>query len=97
MPRRKQTDEPLTIEKVIQWGATLSPEQRRELIDALMALDELTEDSDRHTSSNNDSNGGGTGRGSIERKTINGCGPYLYLRYWSCGKHRSIYLGKAKD
>jgi hypothetical protein len=35
------------------------------------------------------------GRGYYEEKVINGCGPYLYLRYWSGGKHRSIYLGKV--
>lgn len=34
------------------------------------------------------------GRGYYERKIINGCGSYLYLRYWSGGKHRSIYIGK---
>ncbi|MFM6402264.1 hypothetical protein, partial [Planktothrix sp.] len=60
MARRKQTDE-LTIEKVIQWAVTLSPGQRRELIDGLLALDELSEDSDRHTPNTNDGNGGGTG------------------------------------
>ncbi|MEO1133917.1 MAG: hypothetical protein AAFX40_14580 [Cyanobacteria bacterium J06639_1] len=37
------------------------------------------------------------GKGSIELKTINGCGPYRYLRYWSGNKHRSVYLGKAED
>lgn len=36
------------------------------------------------------------GRGYYERKIINGCGPYLYLRYWSGGKHRSIYIGKVE-
>lgn len=36
-------------------------------------------------------------RGSYESKRINGCGPYLYLRYWSGGKHRSVYLGKEKS
>lgn len=35
------------------------------------------------------------GSGYYEQKIINGCGPYLYLRYWSGGKHRSIYLGKV--
>jgi hypothetical protein len=95
MARRKQTDE-LTISVAVQWAATLSPEQRRELIDGLLALDEISESSDRHTPNPNDGNGGGTARGSIERKTINGCGPYLYLRYWSGGKHRSVYLGKAE-
>lgn len=33
--------------------------------------------------------------GSFELKMINKCGPYKYLRYWSGGKHRSVYLGKA--
>ncbi|WP_072717334.1 hypothetical protein [Planktothrix tepida] len=96
MARRKQTDE-LTIERVIQWAAILSPGQRRELIDGLLALDELSEERSDRTPNPNDGNGGGTGRGSIERKTINGCGPYLYLRYWSGGKHRSVYLGKAES
>ena len=97
MPRHKESDEHLTIERVIQWSATLSPEQRREVIDALLTLDELTDDNDFPKSNTNDGNGGGTGRGSIERKMINGCGPYLYLRYWSGGKHRSVYLGKAES
>lgn len=33
-------------------------------------------------------------RGHFEFKLINGYGPYRYLRYWSGGKHRSVYLGK---
>jgi len=35
--------------------------------------------------------------GSFELKLINNCGPYLYLRWWSGGKHRSTYIGKAKS
>lgn len=35
-------------------------------------------------------------RGHFELKMINGCGPYAYLRWWSGGKHRSSYLGKAR-
>ena len=35
-------------------------------------------------------------RGHIEAKTINGCGPYLYLRYWSGKTLKSKYIGKAK-
>jgi hypothetical protein len=35
------------------------------------------------------------GRGSIELKMINGCGPYKYLRYWQGGKLKSQYIGKA--
>jgi hypothetical protein len=36
-------------------------------------------------------------RGSFELKPINGCGPYLYLRWWDAGNHRSTYIGKPKD
>lgn len=36
------------------------------------------------------------GRGHIEYKKINGCGPYKYLRYWVGKTLRSKYLGKAK-
>jgi hypothetical protein len=35
------------------------------------------------------------GKGTwIEEKVINGCGPYLYLRWVEGGKRRSRYLGK---
>jgi len=33
--------------------------------------------------------------GYLEAKTINGCGPYLYLRYWAGKTHKSKYVGKA--
>ena len=33
-------------------------------------------------------------RGHFEFKRVKGYGPYRYLRYWSQGKHRSVYLGK---
>lgn len=36
-------------------------------------------------------------RGHIELKTINGCGPYRYLRYWAGKTLKSHYLGKAKE
>ena len=35
-------------------------------------------------------------KGHIEAKVINGCGPYLYLRYWSGKTLKSKYIGKAK-
>lgn len=38
---------------------------------------------------------GKRGGGYIERKTINGCGPYRYLRYWHQGKRKSVYVGKV--
>jgi hypothetical protein len=36
------------------------------------------------------------GGGHIEKKKIKGYGPYLYLRYWSGGKLKSVYIGKPK-
>ncbi len=35
-------------------------------------------------------------KGHVEAKMINGCGPYLYLRYWSGKTLKSKYIGKAK-
>jgi len=35
-------------------------------------------------------------RGHIEEKTINGCGPYLYLRYWQGKTLKSKYIGEKK-
>jgi|WetSurMetagenome_2_1015567.scaffolds.fasta_scaffold105524_4 hypothetical protein len=34
--------------------------------------------------------------GHIELKLIRGFGPYMYLRYWSGKKLKSVYIGKAK-
>lgn len=34
-------------------------------------------------------------RGHFELKRVKGYGPYRYLRYWSNGKHCSVYLGKS--
>jgi len=41
------------------------------------------------------SSGTAKSQGHIELKTINGYGPYRYLRYWQDGKLRSSYMGKA--
>lgn len=38
-----------------------------------------------------------TAAGHIEAKTINGCGPYLYLRYWQGKTLKSKYIGKGKE
>ena len=37
---------------------------------------------------------GRVAKGHIEEKTINGYGPYLYLRYWQGKTLKSKYLGK---
>ncbi len=36
------------------------------------------------------------GRRWTERKMINGCGPYLYERWFEGGRKRSRYIGKAE-
>lgn len=40
---------------------------------------------------------GRAAKGHIEEKTINGYGPYLYLRYWQGKTLKSKYLGKKKE
>ena len=40
---------------------------------------------------------GKAAKGHVEAKMINGCGPYLYLRYWSGKTLKSKYIGKAKQ
>lgn len=97
MARQKQTE--LTLETVIRWASTLSKSKLWELINALLALAEAVEDSDRSlsTNGNGNGNGGGTAGGYIELKTINGCGPYRYLRFRSQGQYKSVYLGKGEQ
>lgn len=36
-------------------------------------------------------------KGYVETKMINGYGPYLYLRFWSEGRLKSLYIGKKED
>lgn len=39
---------------------------------------------------------GKAAKGHVEAKMINGCGPYLYLRYWQGKTLKSKYIGKGK-
>lgn len=96
MARPKQIE--LNLETVVRWASTLSKSKLWELINALLALAEAVEESDRSLSTNG-SNGGGSGitAGYIELKMINGCGPYRYLRFRSQGHYKSVYLGKAES
>ncbi|WP_254175294.1 hypothetical protein [Planktothrix pseudagardhii] len=98
MARPKQIG--LNLETVVRWASTLSQSKLWELINALLALAEAVEDSDRSLSTNG-SNGGGNGSGRlggyVELKMINGCGPYRYLRFRSQGQYKSVYLGKAES
>ncbi len=85
--------------------ANLGRLNRRQLEDvaaqvaALLAVleDEADDEATALTSSNT---GPGLKKGGqagyVEHKTINGCGPYAYLRFWSGKTHRSTYLGKVE-
>ena len=68
-----------------------------ELADIVAALLVATkEESDDQVADLEDADVKLAAKGHIEAKTINGCGPYLYLRYWSGKTLKSKYIGKAK-
>lgn len=64
---------------------------------ALLAV--LEDEADEATALTSSNTGPGLKKGGqagyIEHKTINGCGPYAYLRFWSGKTHKSTYLGKV--
>lgn len=81
--------------------AELTPAELRQVAAACEALAEFIElgyDTPETTENRTLTNGQATGhrRGHIESKKIRGHGPYDYLRYWSGGRLRSVYLGKSK-
>lgn len=99
MTKRRRAKDILTLEAIIPAIAQLSRSEKEELLIILQAMLEA-EENEQATGSKPlkarlQHRGPKGGKGYYERKTINGCGPYLYLRYWSGGKHRSIYLGKV--
>lgn len=83
--------------------ANLGRLNRRQLEDvaaqvaALLAV--LEDEADEATALTSSNTGPGLKKGGqagyIEHKTINGCGPYAYLRFWSGKTHKSTYLGKV--
>lgn len=68
---------------VARFLAVLDPEEETN-------VDELDELEEAKTN-------GRVAKGHVEEKTINGYGPYLYLRYWQGKTLKSKYLGKKKD
>jgi hypothetical protein len=71
----------------------------REALDVLIEereLSEMTPDERAERLRESSEPGERGSRGYIEEKTINNCGPYLYLRLRRDGKHRSFYLGKSE-
>ena len=100
MTKRRQAKDPNTLERVIQVVAQLNRSDKEELQVILKAMLEAEEDeqaADEQTLKERTQHRGPKGgRGYYERKLIRACGPYLYLRYWSGGKHRSVYIGKVE-
>ena len=101
MTKRRQTRDIPTLERVVQAIAQLDRSDKEELLVILRAMLEADEEDEQAENEQTlkertQHRGPKGGRGHFERKFINGCGPYLYLRYWSGGKHRSIYIGKVR-
>lgn len=65
---------------------------------ALLAV--LEDEADEATALTSSNTGPGLKKGGqagyVEHKTINGYGPYAYLRFWSGKTHKSTYLGKVE-
>lgn len=92
---------PTAFQAITKNLGQLDRPELEELADMVAALlEDLTEDEE--TDDQVDDDGGSAkaskqaARGHVEAKTINGCGPYLYLRYWSGKTLKSKYIGKAK-
>lgn len=62
-----------------------------EMVAALLAIGEEKEAQEATAEKEAEKTGA---KGHIEAKMINGCGPYLYLRYWSGKTLKSKYIGK---
>ncbi len=93
MAKRQKTP----FETVTSQLGQLDRRELGELADMVAALLDATDDDsgdDDRVEGDKPAKSGA--KGHIEAKTINGCGPYLYLRYWSGKTLRSKYIGKAK-
>lgn len=79
---------------------SLSKRELQEVADIVRGLLEAYDDQEAESTKTEDkpATTGSTdkkaARGHIEAKMINGCGPYLYLRYWSGKTLKSQYIGK---
>ena len=93
MPRRKKTSQP-TAETVLSDCYQLSLPELKLVRDALLALIECLEEEDlteveKKAVTKAQGLGKRGSRGYIEKKIINGCGPYLYLRLKRGETHHS--------
>lgn len=88
------------VDQLSQALARLSlPEllELRGLIDDLVEAQQAGDDpGDDDRSEPGESSQADGGRGWIEIRMVNGCGPYAYQRWWAGKRKRSKYLGKVK-
>ena len=84
------------FETVTSQLGQLTRSELSELADMVAALLDATDDDLADDQVESDKPAKSGAKGHIEAKTINGCGPYLYLRYWSGKTLKSKYIGKAK-
>jgi hypothetical protein len=69
-------------------------EELGEMVAALLAVTAPEAQEDEQVDGNREKSTRPAARGHIEEKVINGCGPYLYLRYWQGKTLKSKYIGK---
>lgn len=103
MSRKKKTSQP-TADSVLSDCYQLSLSELKlvrdaldVLIDCLEEQEDLTEEEKKATAKLASQGVGKRGsHGYIEKKFINGCGPYYYLRLKRGKIHHSFYLGKSE-
>lgn len=90
---RKATKTPFdTVTSHLGQLSRVELEELGEMVAALLAVTAPEEDD--QVAGNGEKPTKTAARGHIEAKMINGCGPYLYLRYWQGKTLKSKYIGK---
>jgi hypothetical protein len=85
MPRSRPKP---TVDSLLKQASALSIEELKALASGVEGLlEDALGEIDEYGKPNSQ-------EGYVERKMINGSGPYRYLRYWEGKTHRSVYLGK---
>ena len=96
MPKRQTTN--LTPRDVAPHAYRWNCEQLEEMkaiIDGLLAVQVAADPEEDKAPGTQSQQWGPRGGAYIERKLINGYGPYEYLRFKQEGKYKSVYVGKV--
>jgi hypothetical protein len=83
-----------TLDTVTSNLGQLSRPELEELAEMVAALLAIGEEKEAPVAIGEEKVEKAAAKGHIETKTINGCGPYLYFRYWSGKTLKSKYIGK---